>query len=720
MAGQIAARTYSASGNNVARRLERVLGKDWKIALVFVAPMVALMAGLILYPFLNAIYLSMFTRNIERQEVFVGLQHYSRLWRDREFLESVSNTVRFTVVSVSIKLIVGLVIALLLNSKIPFRSVLSGLMLLPWIVPEVVTALMWRSLFETQTGGLNPILRGLGLIERNIGWLSEPGLALSSVIAVNVWKGIPFFTMLLLAGLKAIDKELYEAAEVDGANGLQRFFNITLPGLKYVIAVAVLLSTISTFNTFGVIYLMTGGGPGGETRVYSILAYERALLQNRFGPGAAVSLTTAPFLGVFILLLARFMRQGVDRSTPRESAATRVAKALAAYVPWAVVGLQLLAAIALAVPAIGWAGLLGCLALTGLILLVLYGVSKAGTFDSGRVLPWLAIAAVVPLLLTGLTAGRNTDFVRSTAVWLIVLAGVCVVGAIALRLAGALGRRMRLRPRERASVATRLLLLAPFLIFVLFPFVWVVITAFKGDLQISQRASLWWPQPWTTSQFEFLLTKTEFTTWMCNTITVSVTTTVLAVFFAALGGYALARLKFRGAGSLTTLLLVTYLLPGALLFIPMYRILTSLGAINSHWALILTYPTFLMPFATWTMLGYYRSIPEDLEEAAQIDGANRFTSFLRITLPLALPALLAVTLFAFTNAWNEFLYAFIFLTSEKLITLPVGLQKLVFADIYPYGQLMAASLIMSIPVVCAYIFAQRFLVEGLTAGSVKG
>ncbi|NJM41359.1 MAG: carbohydrate ABC transporter permease [Anaerolineae bacterium] len=213
---------------------------------------------------------------------------------------------------------------------------------------------------------------------------------------------------------------------------------------------------------------------------------------------------------------------------------------------------------------------------------------------------------------------------------------------------------------------------------------------------------------------------TQYTLWFRNTVTVATITTVISVFFAALGGYALARLKFRGAGAMTTVLLVTYLLPGSLMFIPMYRILTGLGAINNHWSLILTYPTFLMPFATWVMLGYYRGIPEDLEEAAMIDGASRFTSFWRITLPLAMPALLAVTLFAFTNAWNEFLFAFIFLTSDNLITLPVGLQKLVFADIYPYGQLMAASLIMSIPVVLMYTFAQRFLVEGLTAGSVKG
>jgi multiple sugar transport system permease protein len=192
------------------------------------------------------------------------------------------------------------------------------------------------------------------------------------------------------------------------------------------------------------------------------------------------------------------------------------------------------------------------------------------------------------------------------------------------------------------------------------------------------------------------------------------------VMLAALGAYALARFKFLGAATLTTLLLITYLLPGSLLFIPLYQTLTSLGIINSYAALIATYPTFLLPFATWVMLGYFRSIPVELEEAALIDGANRFTAFWRITLPLAAPALLSVTLFAFTNAWNEFLFAFVFITSENLKTLPVGLQLLVVGDVYPWGKLMSASLLMAIPVVLVYIYAQRYLVEGLTLGSVKG
>ena len=633
---------------STGKRLERLLGKDWKIALVFILPMVVLMVGLILYPFLNAAYLSLTVRNISRQEVFVGPQNYIKLLSDDQFLGALANTIRFTVLSVVLKTIIGIVIALLLNSKVPFRSLLSGVMLLPWIVPEVVTALTWRGIYDPIFGTLNPLLRSLGIISRDIGWLSESGLALSSVIAVNIWKGIPFFTLLLLAGLKSIDKELYEAAEVDGANPRQRFFNITLPGLRYVLAVTILLSTISTFNSFGIIYLMTGGGPGGETRVYSILAYERALLQNRFGPGAAVSLATAPLLAIGIVLLARYMRGGIERAAT-ESRGDRV-----------------------------------------------FGLVGKFFGAIGRVILW-------PIEFVYDNVDRG-------------------IARLSKSIANSRGRTTVLsrKQRETSALIGRLVILIPFLLFVIFPFFFIITTAFKGESQITQRISLFWPAPWTLDQFNTLINKTQFMTWFQNTVKVATITTVLSVFLAALGGYALARLKFRGAGVLTTVLLITYLLPGSLLFIPMYRILTSVGAINNHWALILTYPTFLMPFATWVMLGYYRGIPEDLEEAAMIDGANRFTSFWRITLPLAMPALLAVTLFAFTNAWNEFLYAFIFLTSDRLITLPVGLQKLVFGDMYPYGQLMAASLLMSIPVVAIYTFAQRFLVEGLTAGSVKG
>jgi multiple sugar transport system permease protein len=646
-----------------SRGLDTILGRDWRVALPFVLPMVVLMAGLILWPFINAILLSLTVRNIvTRSDQYVGFANYVRLWKDADFRGAVDNTILFTVASVACKFVVGMTIALLLNSRLPFRNVLTGLMLLPWIVPEVVTAMAWRSIYDPIFGGLNPILLQLGLIDHPRGWLSEPQLAMPSVISVNIWKGIPFYTILLLAGLKAIDRELYEAAEVDGADVIARFRHITLPGLKYVILVTVLLSTISTFNTFGLVYLMTGGGPGGATRLYSILAYERAIVGLRFGPGAAVAFSMAPVLAIFILLLARFMRRDVA-ARANDTAVDR---------------------------AFAWAG--------------------------RWILPTLGVVLVFYLAWTG---SIQTTFMRLLWWGLIALVVVLLVRVVIFVLERGTAR-LRMVPRQRLSLALRVVLLLPFLFFVLFPFYWIIITSFKTDLQIQQYTSIFWPNPWTIEQFQTLLLKTPYLTWFRNTVIVATTSTAISVSLAALAGYALARLKFLGANSLTTLLLITYLLPGSLLFIPLYQILTNLHIINTHLALIATYPTFLMPFATWVMLGYYRSIPEDLEDAAMIDGATRLSAFFRITLPLAAPALLSVTLFAFTNAWNEFLFAFVFITSESLKTLPVGLQLLVFGDIYPWGQLMGASLLMAIPVVIVYIYAQRYLVEGLTAGSVKG
>ncbi|MBO0746072.1 MAG: carbohydrate ABC transporter permease, partial [Candidatus Dormibacteraeota bacterium] len=208
--------------------------------------------------------------------------------------------------------------------------------------------------------------------------------------------------------------------------------------------------------------------------------------------------------------------------------------------------------------------------------------------------------------------------------------------------------------------------------------------------------------------------------WYRNTILVAAAATLIGVGLSALLGYGLARLDFRGSQALTGGVLLTYIMPSALLFIPLYQILSVLHLINSLWALILSYPTFTIPFASWLLMGYFRSIPKELEESAFVDGASRLGTFWRVVLPLARPALLAVALFTLTNAWNEFLFAYVFITNNALMTLPVGMQSMIVGDILPWGELMAASLLVTIPVVIIYSYAQRFLVEGLTVGAVKG
>jgi multiple sugar transport system permease protein len=257
-------------------------------------------------------------------------------------------------------------------------------------------------------------------------------------------------------------------------------------------------------------------------------------------------------------------------------------------------------------------------------------------------------------------------------------------------------------------------------IMVLFPFYWMIVTSFKGEEQMRSIVSMFWPRPFAVENYQQLLAKTEFAAWYGNSVFVAVSSTLLATAVGTIGAYALARLKFLGRGFMASATLITYLVPPSILFIPLYKQMQGLGMANSLSGLIAAYPSFTVPFVTWLLMGYFESIPEELEEAAMIDGATRFGAFRRIVLPLAAPGLLAAALYAFTQAWNEFLYALVFITNVKLRTLPVGLSTFITGDVYGWGYLMSGAVLTTLPVIAAYIYLQKYMVEGLTAGSVKG
>jgi len=255
---------------------------------------------------------------------------------------------------------------------------------------------------------------------------------------------------------------------------------------------------------------------------------------------------------------------------------------------------------------------------------------------------------------------------------------------------------------------------------VLFPFYWMTVTSFKSEDQMRSLVSMFWPKPFATENYEQLVRKTEFVGWYKNSVFVAVTSTLLATAVGTIGAYALARLKFLGRGFLASATLITYLVPPSILFIPLYAQMRNLGLANSLSGLIAAYPSFTVPFVTWLLMGYFESIPEELEESAMIDGATRFGAFWRIVLPLSMPGVLAAGLYAFTQAWNEFLYALVFITDGKLRTLPVGLASFITGDVYGWGYLMSGAVLTTLPVIAAYIYLQKYMVEGLTAGSVKG
>jgi multiple sugar transport system permease protein len=622
-----------------------------------VLPTIVLMGGLIAYPLLRAVYIS-FTNTISLQTgPFVGLQNYERVWADPNFRSAVANTVNYTFWSVFFKFWLGLTAAILLHRLKRFGGILTAALLLPWIVPSVVAAIAWKGLLDPVYGGVNQFLVQMGLVEKGFSWLGSVDTAMASLIMVNVWGGIPFFVINLLAGLKAIDKEYYEAAIIDGASAWRCFLHITLPGLRYVIIVATLLSTIWTFNSFDMIFLLTGGGPVNVTRVFSVLAFE-AFGAARYGVAVAIAITMAPILLIIIFVLGRYM----GASSRREEGATETT-------PNPVMQ---------ALTVLAWP-----------FRMVIKG---------GVVLFYLVNNAI-ELAIEGIGQVFQSVFIgRSTK-----------------RQSSA--RRVG---RTLVEIVAGILLLA-FVLFELIPFYWTLITAFKSTRQVVAFESVFAPSPWTLEQFNTLFGPTrKFALWYQNTLIVSIVSTVLSVVVAAMGGYGLTRLRWRGSNIFGSSVLIAYLMPSIMMFIPMYQIFTALKLTNSLTGLMVAYPVFGLPFATWLMMGYYASIPKEMEEAALIDGCNHFQAFWKVVLPLVMPALMAAAMFAITLAWKEFIFAYIFLTKDRLYTLTIGMAQMIVGDVLPWGELSAAALLMSIPVAILYIVGQRFMVSGLTAGAVKG
>jgi ABC-type sugar transport system permease subunit len=294
--------------------VRRWLGPDYRLGFLFVLPIVLLVLALVAYPFAYAVYLSMTQKYVGLPPVFVGLDNYVRLTFDGFFQRAVVNSFVFTGSSVVCKLVLGIGMALVLTSRIRFRSFWTGVLLIPWVAPTVVSALNFLWIYDYSLGVLNYVLvKVLRILPQGIGWLSEPGTAMASVIGVNVWRGFPFFGISFLAGMKAIPGELYEAAAVDGASAVQRFRHVTLPGIRNIVIIVVLLSTIWTFNDFAIIYILTKGGPGGATQVLPVFTYEMAFGAQRLGEAVAVALYMLPPLAFVIIVLARYMRRGRGR-----------------------------------------------------------------------------------------------------------------------------------------------------------------------------------------------------------------------------------------------------------------------------------------------------------------------------------------------------------------------------------------------------------------------
>ena len=272
-------------------------------------------------------------------------------------------------------------------------------------------------------------------------------------------------------------------------------------------------------------------------------------------------------------------------------------------------------------------------------------------------------------------------------------------------------------PRKLVTVWVPLMV---FLIVLLFPFYWMVITTFKPNEELlSREGNPFWVHNPTFAHIHKLLFETSYPDWLWNTVLVSVVSTFLSIACSVLAAYAIERLRFRGSRYVGMSIFLAYLVPPSILFIPLATMVYKLDLFDTRLALILTYPTFLIPFCTWLLMGYFKSIPLELEECALIDGASRLQILVKIILPLAVPGMISAGIFAFTLSWNEFIYALTFVSSSEVKTVPVGvITELVEGDVYHWGSLMAGALFGSLPVAILYSFFVEYYVSGLT-GAVK-
>ena len=279
-----------------------------------------------------------------------------------------------------------------------------------------------------------------------------------------------------------------------------------------------------------------------------------------------------------------------------------------------------------------------------------------------------------------------------------------------------------MQQNRRWALILAYVFLVIFIIFFLFPPYYMLVTSFKTNQEISSVKGIPWiiNQKPTLYHYKNLLTETQFLTFFKNTVIVTVFTVAISMTISILAAYSLARMRFFGSGVLATGIFLTYLVPETLLFIPLFKVLGWLGLLNSKWALVLVYPTLAVPFCTWIMIGYFGSIPKALDEAALIDGARWYQMLFQVFIPVAMPGIIAATIFAFTISWANFLYPLAFVYSNEEMVLTVGtVTTLIRGDVYHWGGLMAGALLAAAPPVIIYAFLMDYYISGLTAGAVK-
>jgi multiple sugar transport system permease protein len=604
-------------------------------------------------------------------DVYVGLDNYRLIIENPEFRKAIYVTARFAIASTVLSMALGLAMALVLNQAFRGRGLLRSVILVPWAMSGTVVGVLWAWIYDGGYGTLNGVLMKLGIIDEYRAWISEwdfgpilgPG-SLYFVVLAFVWNSAPMAALFLLAALQSVPGNLYSAAKMDGANAWQRFRYITLPWLKSMLLLVLILSSINGIMAFDLIYFLTRGGPGTDTTVFSWLGYNTTFSFFQFGLGTAILL----MLTIVCLILAFIYIMLLDRK-PREKRSN------------------------------------------------LRGTTQATVGELEDDLERRATGRAAELAALSKAIG-SSEFSPPASSWR------------TSNLTRSLKKRAIYLPAAIIAIWS------------LAPVVWLFICSVSPFTDLLSKPPVFLPDASLDNYRRIFTGATAADTAgvplvaqrvpqaLLNSFIVASLVTIICLAFGALSGYAYARyshVKFLQPTLIA--MMMTRMIPGLAILVPWFMLFskeipfTDYRLANTKWALVISYASFSIPLVLWILKTYFETIPHNLERAAAVDGCSRLQTLYKVVLPLSVPGLIAAGLFAFIAAWNEFIFALNLAQDVDSMTITYVIAQLFGVVLYGpqnYGTLFAAGILAILPPVgLAFIF-QRYLVQGLTAGSVKG
>lgn len=606
-------------------------------------------------PFFYSLAMSMHHIDmLTKRWIFVGLNNYLQILPDPEFLGALGRTTYFALITVTGGTVLGLVMALILNTTFRGRGLLRSVVLIPWAMSLVAVGVLWGWIYNGEYGPLNAALIQLGLIKKNIYWLTADR-ALNLVALAHVWRQAPLATLLFLAGLQSIPQTLYNAARIDGATPWQQFWHITLPWLKPMLLLALIISTIDAIMAFDLFWILTKGGPGSATTVFSWLGYALAFQFFKFGEGAAVLyiLSLMCLILAFFYLRILFPRKKTRLSMKTES--SRVKRAMPVY---------------------------------------------ARRIDE--------------LNVQGLAGGQRTrSFVKPT-------------------LRKGLFSAMTTKRLGRIGLYTCAILIG---LWSFLPFLWLIIMSLSRSVDLLHIPPKLLPWPLTLQNYQHILFPAKGLGGLetsvqaqrvpysiLNSLLVAGSVTLINLAIGAIAGYAYAAYqRFRFMRTTLWILMMTRMIPGLAIVIPFFILFRMAGLLDTKLALIISYTSFILPLTIWMMKGYFESVPPSLERAALVDGCTRLKALYKVILPVARPGIVAAGIFCFIVAWNEFIFALMLTGTPKAQTISVIISGfLVQARFQEFGSLFAASVVAVLPPIVVAFGFQKYLIQGMLSGSLKG